>query len=97
MSFFKKKISDDPKEPILVASISNTVLSGMYQDILKSHNIPFLCRNQGAGGYIKVLTGGFLIADNIYVKKSDFENAKNLYNTYIENNHEFENLDEEAK
>ena len=97
MSFFKKKIIDDAKEPVLVAIISNTVLSEMYQDILKSNDIPFICRNQGAGGYLKVLTGGYLVSDNIYVKKNDFEKAKNLYNTYIANNQEFEIFDEEAK
>ncbi len=88
MGFFKgilrKEDKEEFKKPVLAAVIQNTVLSEIYQDMLKENGIPFICRQQGAGGYIKILTGGLFIADNIYVAPENLERAKELYNIYLE-------------
>ncbi len=84
--FFKKKNKTadiDKNDPVIAAVIPNTVDSEIYQDILKKNNIPFVCRQRGAGGYLKILTGGFLIADSIYVKSSDLGQAKELYEAFF--------------
>lgn len=83
------------KEPVIAAVIANTVDSEIYQDILKNNNIPFICRQRGAGGYIKILTGGLLIADSIYVKESDLKKAGELYKAYFGNRAETEIFDSE--
>lgn len=85
---FAKKQDNNENEPVFVVAISNTVLCEIYKDLLKENNIPFICRQDGAGGYIKVLTGGFLVTDNIYVKKDDYGKAKELYDNYIVGNEE---------
>ena len=85
---FAKKQDNNENEPVFVVGISNTVLCEIYKDLLKENNIPFICRQNGAGGYIKVLTGGFLVTDNIYVKKDDYGKAKELYDNYIVGNEE---------
>lgn len=85
---FAKKQDNNENEPVFVVGISNTVLCEIYKDLLKENNIPFICRQDGAGGYIKVLTGGFLVTDNIYVKKDDYGKAKELYDNYIVGNEE---------
>ena len=93
MGLFKKKSNSGAEkkdEPVVVAVIENTVLSEIFQDILKKNNIPCICRQQGAGGYIKILTGGLLISDIIYVKESDYEQAKGLYEAFLESNDENE-------
>ena len=88
MGFFKGILRKDDKEefkkPVLAAVIQNTVSSEIYQDMLRENGIPFICRQQGAGGYIKILTGGLFIADNIYVSADNLDRAKEIYNTYIE-------------
>ena len=87
MKFFKGFSRNEKKEdtqPVLAAVIQNTVSSEIYQDMLKENGIPFVCRQQGAGGYIKILTGGLFIADSIYVNERDLERAKELYENYIE-------------
>ena len=84
--FFKKKnktADTISEEPVVAAVIPNTVDSEIFQDILKKNNIPFVCRQRGAGGYIKILTGGYLIADSIYVKASDLGRAKELYEAFF--------------
>jgi hypothetical protein len=59
----KKKQKDGPK---LVASIMPS-FSGMYKDLLEQENITFICRQHGAGGHLKIITGGLLVPDNFYV------------------------------
>ena len=67
----------------------------IYQDILRQNNVRFICRQQGAGGYLKHLIGSASIPDYIYVKSDDYEQARELYETYIQNNGQIEILDSE--
>ncbi len=61
MSFFKwgrkKEEEPDENEPVLAAVIKNPVTSEIFQDILKENGIPFICRQDGAGGSVKLLFG----------------------------------------
>lgn len=79
---FKKRKKE--KEEILVAAIFDTVASGIFQGILKENNIPYICRQHGAGGYLKFIYGEILATDSIYVRPEDFETAKALYDAFIE-------------
>lgn len=97
MGFFKRKEKDSAQEssPVLVAVIPNTVNSEIFQDILKENGIPCICRQEGAGGYIKILTGGLLVADSIYVDEKNYDKAKELYEVYLET--EVTIIDEEVE
>ncbi len=90
-----EKSSEKSGEPVLAAVIPNTVSSEIFQDMLRQNNIPFICRQQGAGGYLKILTGGLLAADSIYVNERDLEKAQELYSTYIETDLEITDSEEE--
>ncbi len=89
MGLFKKRQAESNtekksgKEPVLVAVIPDTVSSEIFQDILKENEIPFICRQEGAGGYIKILTGGLLVADSIYVSEENSQRASELYEAYL--------------
>lgn len=86
MSFFKrvkKEEKRDGGDPVLAASIVNPVSSGIFQDILKENDIPFICRQEGAGGTIKILFGGGVVPDNIYVAERNYERARELYEVYL--------------
>lgn len=92
--FTKKQVGND-NAPTFVVGISNTVLCEIYKDLLKENNIPFICRQNGAGGYIKVLTGGFLVTDNIYVRPEQYDKAKELYDNYIDTKLEISDSEEQ--
>ena len=92
---FPENDSPKSKEPSFVVSISNTVLSEVYQDLLRENNIPFICRRDGANGYLKVITGGFLVTDDIYVKEEDYTKARELYDNYINGDENMEFTDSE--
>lgn len=88
MSFFKRKRREteayDSKAPVLAAVIKNPVTSEIFQDILKENGIPFICRQEGAGGSVKLLFGGGIVPDNIYVAAENEETARELYKAYLE-------------
>ncbi len=81
MSIFSKKERKD--DPVLAVSIVNPVSSGIYRDLLKENGIPFLCKQQGAGGYLKILVGGGFVPDCYYVAPEDLDRAKELYEVYL--------------
>lgn len=85
MGLFKRreKTEQESAIPCLVAVIQNTTESEIFQDMLRENEIPFICRQEGAGGYLKVLAGGLLTADSIYVDRKNFEKARELYEAYL--------------
>ena len=90
----KKERQEKTVTPVLVAVIENTTESEIFQDILRENNIPFICRQEGAGAYLKVLAGGLLVADSIYVEESNLQRAKERYEAYLKT--EIEHLEEEV-
>ena len=92
MIFFKKKQKDET-EPVLAAAILNPVTSGIFADLLRTNGIPYLLRQKGAGGTLKIILGGGLMPDYFYVAPGDLEKARELYEIYL--NTETEESEEE--
>ena len=80
----KKEEEPDENEPVLAAVIKNPVTSEIFQDILKENGIPFVCRQDGAGGSVKRLLGAGVVPDNIYVAAKNYETARGLYEAYLQ-------------
>lgn len=97
MSFFKRKQEnkEDENEPVVAAIISNPVSSAVFQDMLKENGIPFVCRQQGAGGSVKLLLGGGIVPDYILVSAKNYERARELYEVYLLNEPEEGDFEEE--
>lgn len=97
MSFFKRKKEDkqDENEPVVAAIISNPVSSAVFQDMLKENGIPFVCRQEGAGGSVKLLLGGGIVPDYIFVSARNYERARELYEVYLLNEPEEVAFEEE--
>ena len=87
MSFFKRKKESrrEENEPVVAAIISNPVSSAVFQDMLKENGIPFICRQEGAGGSVKLLLGGGIVPDYILVSAKNYERARELYEVYLLN------------
>ena len=94
MIFFKRKRkeekTDDGNEPVLAAIIKDPVTSEIFQDILKENGIPFICRQEGAGGSLKLLLGAGVVPDDIYVAAKNYEKARGLYEAYLKTEVEVE-------
>ena len=81
--FFKRKTKDEYDGLRLVKAVMPN-FAGMYAEILRDNDIPFIARQEGVAGYIKIVTGGLLIPENFYVKPKDYDKALELYNAFIE-------------
>lgn len=97
MSFFKRKKEEktDENEPVVAAIINNPVSSAVFQDMLKENGIPFICRQEGAGGSVKLLLGGGIVPDYIFVSAKNYERARELYEVYLLNETEDGDFPEE--
>ena len=58
--------------------------SGLYADLLKKNDIPFIARQTGVSGYMKIVTGGLLMPESYYVRPEDYDKALEIYNAFIE-------------
>ncbi len=83
MGLFKKKSTEKTADKGKSFHIADHIASAIFQEILKDNNIPFVCRQPGAGGYIKILTGGLLTTDEIVVDDGDYNTANELYEAYF--------------
>ena len=97
MSFFKTKKESrrEENEPVVAAIISNPVSSAVFQDMLKENGIPFICRQEGAGGSVKLLLGGGIVPDYILVSAKNYERARELYEVNLLNEPEEVAVEEE--
>ena len=97
MSFFKRKKEEktDENEPVVAAIINNPVSSAVFQDMLKENGIPFICRQEGAGGSVKLLLGSGIVPDYILVSAKNYERARELYEVYLLNETEDGDFPEE--
>ena len=51
----------------------------MIQGLLDEHEIPYIVRDHGVGGYMRIVTGsGALFGADILVEKAQLEQAQNL-------------------
>lgn len=50
----------------------------MIKGILDDNNIPYIVKDHGTGGHMRIITGGSLFAADIMVEESDFNRAKEL-------------------
>ncbi len=81
--FFKRKTKNEYDGLVLVKAVM-PAFSGMYAELLQENGIPFIARQEGVAGYMKIVTGGLLTPDNFYVKPEDYEKALEIYNAFIE-------------
>lgn len=63
---------------VLLASVQSNFARDQLSSILSDAGIPFLMREKGSGGYLRLFGGSSLLGSEIYVSKADFLRAKEL-------------------
>ena len=75
----QKEDTIEIKNPVFAVSVEDIVTAEIYKDVLKDNGIPFFCDEDG----MKLIFGGGLVAENIYVDESDLEKAQKIYNEVL--------------
>lgn len=63
----------------LLATLYDDVSASMYEEILRDADIPFLRRDRGAGGAMRIIMGASLSAIDIYVPADRLDEAQALF------------------
>lgn len=63
---------------IKLRSITNEMELGMIKNILDDNRIPYIIRDYGPGGHIRIIGGGSIFGTDVMVDKEDFDRANDL-------------------
>ena len=63
---------------IKLRSTSNEIELAMIREILEEHNIPYIVKDYGLGGYMRIISGISLLDTDIMVEQGDFDKANSL-------------------
>lgn len=79
MVFKKKRNKPNEIDLVLLKTINNNYELDIITNILDDNNIPYIVKDHGAGGYMRVIGGDTSIyRTDILVEKSTYEQAKDL-------------------
>lgn len=63
---------------VKLRSVSNDIELDMIKGILDDNDIPYIIKDYGPGGYMRVIAGVSLYGTDIMVEESDLEKANRL-------------------
>ena len=69
---------DDKLELVALTEVENEFELGIITAILKDNGIPFIIKNKGSGGYMRIVTGSSPYGTSMMVEKSMLERAGEL-------------------
>lgn len=76
--FKKRDKKSNDIDLVLLKTINNNYELDIIKSILEDNNIPYIIRDYGAGGYMRVAYGSSIYRTDIMVEKSTFEQAKEI-------------------
>ena len=72
------KRKNDEVNIIKLRSTSNEMELNMMKAILDDNNIPYIIKNHGAGGHMRIIGGRSLFGTDVMVEENDFDRANDL-------------------
>ncbi len=63
---------------VKLKSIGNEIELDMIKAILEDNDIPYIVKDYGAGGHMRIISGVSPFNTDVMVSKDDLEQAKNL-------------------
>ncbi|MCK9443767.1 MAG: DUF2007 domain-containing protein [Tissierellaceae bacterium] len=75
----------EPLQLALLRVVQDSFQLGIITALLSENNIPYILKDQGAGGYMRIIGGQSLYGTEILVEESFFEKANEIVNTIYPN------------
>ena len=76
-------------EPVLLGTLEDVVSAEIFKDILIDNNIAYSCDDDSDAG-MKVVFGGGFVSVDIYVDKSQYDEAMVLFEEFMNSEAEFD-------
>lgn len=83
---------ENNKEIELFSSVDEYEIK-QVSSILAEHNIPFIRKDDGSGSYMNLYMGQSIQAKRIFINEGDFEKAKDLLASFLQEEKPEENKD----
>ncbi|HSH36257.1 DUF2007 domain-containing protein [Schnuerera sp.] len=77
-----KKNHEDDIEMALLKTVYNSVELNFIENLLDENNIPYILKDQGSGGYMRIYSGFSIYGTDIFVEESMFEKAKSIIDEF---------------
>lgn len=68
----------------LLITAANEFELGAITSILRDHGIPFITKDNEAGGYLRIYSGSSIYGTDIQVREDCFDQAKDLIANFIQ-------------
>ncbi|MBZ2174471.1 DUF2007 domain-containing protein [Schnuerera sp. xch1] len=73
-----KKSYKDKIELILLKTTNDSHELSLIRNLLDQNNIPYILKDRGSGGYMRIMSGFSIYGTDILVEKSTFKKAKSI-------------------
>lgn len=73
----------DEIELVLLKTINNNYELGLIKSILEENQIPYIVKDRGTGGYMRIISGDSLYETEILVDKLVLDKANSILDEFI--------------
>lgn len=78
---FNKKDNNEETndiELVLLKTVNNNVEFDITKSILEDNGIPYIIKDEGIGGYMRIISGDSIFKTDILVERTAYDDAKEL-------------------
>lgn len=73
--FDDKNINEKDIKLVVLKTVDNNFDLELITNLLKENNIPYILKDNGTGGYMRIIAGSSIFGTDILVEESFFEKA----------------------
>jgi len=77
-----KKDHKDNIDLVLLATVNNSMELNFIKNLLDENEIPYMIKDHGSGGYMRIASGFSIYGTDILVEKSMYEKAKSIIENF---------------
>lgn len=78
----KKEKSSNEINTVLLRTTNNNIELNIIKELLEQNEIPYIIKDHGVGGYMRIISGDSIYGTDILVEESVIERAESLINDF---------------
>lgn len=78
----KKEKGSNEINTVLLRTTNNNIELNIIKELLEQNEIPYIIKDHGVGGYMRIISGDSIYGTDILVEESIIERAESLINDF---------------
>lgn len=78
----KKEKGSNEINTVLLRTTNNNIELNIIKELLEENQIPYIIKDHGIGGYMRIISGDSIYGTDILVEESVIERAESLINEF---------------